>query len=140
MTTDILPPGVKLSDLAYPRHHYDVPLEQRDTVTHTLTLDYVESFGWCVRTLHIRNPGRRARAGATERTYASRVSDGRPVRIGIGPHVKRTIHVYVRRSRLDALKRLVDLHEQGAVDANTIRDRISSRRAQSALRRRDTWF
>ena len=134
MTINTLPEGVTLSDLKPPKW------DSGDREVTTLTLDHADSFGWCIRTLHIRRPGRRARVGATDRTYAIRVSDGAPVRIGIGPHVKRTITIYVRASRLSALQHLVDLRDKGALDANTIRDRISTRRAQGALRRQQSWW
>jgi hypothetical protein len=131
-----LPFGLKAPDLAYPKRpkKYDWRKEQPFDVLHTLTLYETERFGWVVTTLHIRNPGRRHRSDAQARTYGV-TKDGNVVTVGLGPHVKRTLTVYVTRGRAEALKTLVELHERGMADAGSIRDRISSRRAQTTLRR-----
>jgi hypothetical protein len=93
-------------------------------------------FGWVVPTLVIRQPGRRSSLSAqAPRTYATTL-DGKPCRVGLGPHVEARVTVYVREGRKAALQRYVDLQRSGAVQAHEIRDRISTRRAQSALRRR----
>jgi hypothetical protein len=60
---------------------------------------------------------------------------GEPVTMGKGPHVLRTVTVYVRNGRKDALQKFLDLKVQGEAKAGDIRDRISTRRAQTALRR-----
>jgi hypothetical protein len=93
---------------------------------------YVPSFGWVIPTLLIR---RSQRADRSNRTYAKAVSDGRICRVGLGPHVTAQVTVYVRKVRAVALQALLDLKFQGEIDSNTIRDRISSRRAQTMLRR-----
>ena len=99
------------------------------------SLWYVDALGgWCVPTLLIRNASRRS-SSKTDRTYATTL-DGKPVRIGMGPHVSAIARVYVRASRKAALQRYLDLQSEGSKTAHEIRDRISSRRAQSALRRR----
>jgi hypothetical protein len=95
---------------------------------------YVRAFGWCVPTLLIRQPGRRS-SQTSARTYATTL-DGKPVRIGLGPHVEVTCTVHVREGSRKRLQSYLDLQRNGAVTANEIRDRISTRRAQSALRRR----
>ena len=126
-------PELKDSDLVYPDY------KSGDRIAHTLTLHDTTAFGWCVATLQIK---RARRAGQTDRTYAARVIDGQVVRIGLGPHVKQTVSVYVTEKRVPALKRLLDLHNAGADRANAIRDRISSRRAQGAEMRalgRTSW-
>lgn len=131
-----LPFGLKAADLAYPKRpkKYDWRKEQPFDVLHTLTLYETERFGWVVTTLHIRNAGSRSMRGAQPRTYG--VDErGQVVTVGLGPHVKRTITVYVTRARAAALQKLVDLHERGLADAGSIRDRISTRRAQGAMRR-----
>lgn len=113
-----------------PRDGYEQPVE--------FELWHAAAFGWCIPTLLIAKAGSR-RAGAADRTYAARVDDGSVVRIGFGPHVTARHTVYVRVSRVEALRKFIDLQHAGAVDANTIRDRISSRRAQSASRRSGGW-
>lgn len=108
-----------------------------------------ERFGWCIPTLLISNPGRRQRASAynkgveaTERTYAITIDRREIVTIGGGPHVKNRLTVYVSAARRPGLGKFLDLKEKGEIDANNIRDRISSRRAQGALRRSAvrSWF
>lgn len=136
-----LPEGITRKDLEYPKVKRDKkfrvlnPAEElvRDAGEYgQLTFYETAGFGWCLATLGIA----RARSpGKTDRTYAVRVSDGGSVRIGAGPHVTRTIKVYVRRGRLTALKKYVEMFQSGQVQANSIRDRISSRRAEGALMR-----
>ncbi|SHG89211.1 hypothetical protein [Bradyrhizobium erythrophlei] len=140
-TKPALPFGLKETDTAYPKHpkKYDWRKPQPFDVLHTLTLYETERFGWVVTTLHIRNPGSRHRTGAQARTYGVN-AEGQVVTVGLGPHVKRTLTVYVTRARADALKTLTDLHERGLADAGSIRDRISSRRAQGAMRRSSFGF
>lgn len=126
-----LPTGIKESDLKYPswksKHH----------VVHTLDMYFVTTFGWCIATLHIRNASRRKVTNTDARTYAVRVDTEQCVRVGLGPHVLKRVTVYVTEKRLPALQKYVDLQASGEVTANEIRDRISTRRAQGALRRRD---
>lgn len=103
---------------------------------------FVRSFGWCIPTLLISHPGRRAAHGTPARTYAVRVSDGQTVRIGCGPHVTNITRIVVRPDRIDVLKKYIDLRRSGAADAGTVRDRISSRRAQGVIERangRSSW-
>lgn len=121
-----LPPGVIASDLAWPKYSG----KKHDRVVSSLEFYETTAFGWCIATLSIG--GRR---GSSQRTYAARVSDGRVVRVGQGPHVLRTITVHVRESRAEALKRYTDLHLKGEQEANEVRDRISSNRAMGALLR-----
>jgi hypothetical protein len=98
---------------------------------------HTERFGWCIPTLQIRHAtARHVRAGATQdRTYAVAIDTGSVVRIGLGPHVTATHTVYVTEGRRAVLQPLIDLRSQGEGDAGDIRDRISTRRAQSAMRR-----
>ncbi len=130
-----LPANVLATDLTYPkvkatRTEADY---ERARVLHILTLHYTARFGWCVATLHIRNPGRRS-TQTTARTYGVTL-DGQVVTIGMGPHVLRTIELYVTAARVAALQRYLDLKEKGLADAGEIRDRISTRRAQTVQRR-----
>lgn len=100
-------------------------------------------FGWCIPTLQIRHAGaaiRSRNAGITQdRTYAVEVSTGRVTRIGFGPHVTAQVTVYVTERRREALQPLLNLRTKGQADAGDIRDRISTRRAQTALRRTDAF-
>jgi len=128
--TTTLPPDVLSSDTKYP------PFRKNGArVVDSLMFYNVTSFGWCIATLLIRGPGRRSAAGATARTYAVRVDDGSLVRIGLGPHVTQTVHVYVTDKRLAKLQKYLALRDSGAIKANETRDRISTRRARSAQRR-----
>jgi hypothetical protein len=97
----------------------------------------VERFGWCIPTLLIRKASRGYGYGSQQpnRTYAVSIESGSVCRIGLGPHVKHRLRVWVRKGRTEALKPLLDLLLQGQENAGIIRDRISSRRAQTALRR-----
>jgi hypothetical protein len=131
-----LPQGILVADLQYPRrgqHADKVRWEDR-----SFELWYVPSFGWCIPTLQIRGVSRRS-TQTTPRTYAVTVNEGKVVRIGLGPHVTLRHTVHVRKNRVAALKRYIELRNGGAVKANTIRDQISSRRAQTILRRGDIY-
>jgi len=124
-----LPPGVMPEDLKYPTDYLDC---DRNAGDHgQLTFYNTVGFGWCIATLLIN----RSRRGTSDRTYAVRVSDGAGVRIGVGPHVKSTVTVILRKSRIAALQKYIDLYNAGAIKANTTRDRISSRRAEGVERR-----
>ena len=138
MSKTSLPPSVLASDLKWPDYKSkDKPAY--DAGDHgSLTFYETKSFGWCIATLRISN-GRR---GNPARTYAVRVSDGAPVRVGNGPHVTQTLTVYLRQSRVKSLSRYLDLFNKGSEDAGMIRDRISSRRAQGQVMRaqgRSSW-
>jgi len=134
----VLPAGILERDLEYPdykskdRFPTDLPYEDKQ-----FEMWFVPGFGWCIPTLQISNAGRNH---STRRTYAVILDTGKVCRIGHGPHVSKTITVYVRKSRLEALQKFLDLKNKGSVDANTIRDRISTRRAQTALRRSGLFF
>lgn len=135
-----LPFGLIESDLKYPKHpkNWKWGKQYPSDVLHTITLYETERMGWVVTTLLISNPGRRHRHLDAQppqpRTYAV-TADGSVCRVGLGPHVKRTITVYITRGRFEKLKKIVELHEKGLADAGSIRDRISTRRAQGALYR-----
>jgi hypothetical protein len=136
--TAALPKGINATDLKEPSWKtFDKTMarEGGEKYGPALKFDlwYIESFGWVIPTLLIAK--RRQAAAYGERTYAVRVSDGATVRVGNGPHVKARHTVYVRKTRLKALEKFLALQGTGAERANTIRDRISSRRAQTALYR-----
>jgi hypothetical protein len=118
-----LPAGIIEGDLKRPPYVSDNPVPWEDR---TFELWHTTAFGWCIPTLLIG----RARGAQTDRTYAISVTSKQAVRIGKGPHVTRTVIVYVTAKRLKALQPFLDLRAQGAARAGEIRDRISSRRAQ----------
>jgi hypothetical protein len=126
--TATLPPDILISDCKYPEHD-DMAYEAGDHGQ--LTFYNTTAFGWCIATLLIS----RSTRGTSDRTYAIRISDGAGVRIGLGPHVTNTVSIYLRKSRLEALKKYTDLYIKGSVKANTTRDRISSRRAEGVEKR-----
>jgi hypothetical protein len=121
----VLPDGIRESDLKFPSYTKcrKVPYDSR-----SFELWHTTGLGWCIPTLLI------ARGRTTNRTYATTL-DGKPCRIGRGPHVTRTVTVYVTDARLKDLQRFLDLRTKGAGDAGQIRDRISSRRAQGQMER-----
>lgn len=127
-----LPDEVRETDLKYPSWESSKNNED-NRVVNTFEMWYTERFGWCIPTLFIS----RARRGSNmnDRTYGVAIKDGGVVTMGKGPHVLRTVTVYVKKGRADALKNLIDLKTKGEGDAGQIRDRISTRRANTALRR-----
>ncbi len=126
-----LPKGIAQSDLE--RIPYDskdqVPDSQWDDREFEIWL--VKDWGWCIPTLLISS----SRRAATDRTYAVRISGQQQVRIGRGPHVLKTLTVYVRKSRLDAMQQYLDMRKGAKVEAHQTRDRISSRRLQGSINR-----
>lgn len=134
-----LPKGILKSDLTYPKDYADNTYE-------TFELWDVRGVGLLIPSLLISKTSRRVRlvhgGAVTDRYYATDVATGKIYRIGRGPHVLSTTTVYVRKSRLADLQKFLDLREKGSADANMIRDRISSRRAQGQLHRaagRSSW-
>jgi hypothetical protein len=139
-----LPTPVIESDLARPKdyklqatEHWDAPHYTTYGGPIQFELWYTERFGWCIPTLEIRGLSARlrSRGAQTRRTYGISIKDGQLVRMGIGPHVKATHTVYVKKSRLEALRPLLDLMVEGSGKAGDCRDRISTRRANTMLRR-----
>jgi hypothetical protein len=129
-----LPPGITAADLKFPSYE-DRADRLDDQGDHgQLTFYNTTGFGWCIATLLINRASSRSRHQSA-RTYAVRVSDGAGVRIGTGPHVLNTVTVYLRKSRLAVLQKYIDLYQKGAIQANTTRDRISSRRAEGIQKR-----
>jgi hypothetical protein len=130
-----LPKGIIAKDLSYPDTRkggdYFPDYKDLDCHDHQFEIWYVRNFGWCIPTLDIGGAGRQA----TRRTYAVAIDTGKVVRIGKGPHVTECHRVYVRASRLTELRKFIDLRTKGAGDAGSIRDRISTRRAQGQQER-----
>ena len=129
-----LPLGLLATDLVRPYYGSETK-DWREglSIVKRIPLYFVPSFGWVVATLDI---SRASRGQSTDRTYGIRVDTRETVRVGNGPHVLASYEVLLRKERQEALTELLSLHNEGAVAANNIRDRISTRRAQGALRRR----
>jgi hypothetical protein len=116
-----LPIGILKSDLKYDK-----------LARYTFDLWLVKGIGWCIPTLFIAKAKRSDRA---DRYYAVHIDSGKLCRIGNGPHIEELHTVYVAPKRAEALQKFLDLRTQGEVDANVVRDRRSSRRAQGQLNR-----
>lgn len=125
-----LPKGIVAADLKYPDYK---AVEGVDYENRSFELWHTTGFGWCIPTLRIGN-ARRSGPQYAARTYATTL-DGTVVRIGRGPHVTDTLTVYTTRATLKRLQPFLDLRHKGAMSAGTIRDRISSRRAQGQVER-----
>lgn len=128
-----LPKGILVSDTKYPSYKSKdglVPYNE----TQEFELWWSERFGWCIPTLLIRNASRRSGPNTTARTYAVTLA-GDLVRIGHGPHVKRTVKVYIRKSRKAALAPFVEIMTKGAEGANEARDVRSTRMLRGSMRR-----
>jgi hypothetical protein len=119
-TKPALPDGVLESDL-----------KMKYPCTAQFDLWYCDRLGWVIPTLLIAASRRH---GYAARTYAVTL-DGHLCRVGAGPHVLRTVRVYVTKRRAKMLQKFIDLRQSGKADAGTVRDRISSRRAEGQLRR-----
>lgn len=145
MKTDIsklpipLPKGMIAKDLEYPsfssKENKLIDDYERSTFEMYAVAFRDGSIEWVIATLMISTGSRRNPLASTARTYAVRVSNGALCRVGKGPHVKATVTVYVRKSRVKALESLMKLREKGAEEAHQVRDRISSRRAQGQVMR-----
>jgi len=144
VNADDLPPNVTVADLEYPTGN-NIDWETRKQLgleeLYDLVFYKTSGLGWLIATLHIKNPSRRQR-GAAARTYAVGINDGKVYRVGLGPHVLKTITVYLSKTNLDRLGNYIRLWKQGLAEAGTVRDRISSRRAQGQIYRsqgRTSW-
>lgn len=125
MNTNIaLPPGILKSDLEY-------KISSKLVEPRHLVFYYTERFKWVITTLLIS----KGRGAYSDRYYGIDLN-GQQVRAGQGPHVLKTIDVWVRESRLSALQKYVDLYNKGLAHAHETRDVISTRRAAGAMRRR----
>jgi hypothetical protein len=139
--TAALPLGLLKSDLEYPTMGDNLPWDQcRPERTYTLHLVKETSTGktqWHIATLHISNApkGRRAAAHSNSRTYSIGVDTQTTYCIGIGPHILKTVEVYLKKSNVDRMGKLTDLYTKGLEAASMIRDRRSTRAANTAARR-----
>jgi len=137
-TNTNLPAGITQEDLAFPKFPKRVTPKWRaeNKLLDRLKMYKTERFGWVICSLHIRNapPDRREMPA---RFYAISL-EGEICRVGLGPHVTQSIIVYVTEGRKH-LHKFLELRDKGAASAGTIRDRISTRRANTILRRSDLW-
>jgi hypothetical protein len=137
-----LPSYIKPSDLIRPKWDSNKPGDSlyRDSGDESLPsylefeLLYTERFGWVVTTLLIARAGRRDPAGTTDRSYAISLAEGDQCRVGRGPHVKATATLYGRKSERERLAPFFKRYVEGLTGAGDTRDRISTRRMQSARR------
>jgi hypothetical protein len=147
-TSALLPEGILKSDLEYPVWKSKNKIVSEAGNYGRLTFHKVTNRGWVIATLPI-SAARRG-TGYADRTYAIEVSPKSSydnthqiVTVGKGPHIEATVEIYITTKRLKALQPFLDLYTKGLGDAGSIRDRISTRRAQTVLRRSGSrlgWF
>jgi hypothetical protein len=131
-----LPKGINETDLKRPPYGSKDPLVS-DWDRQSFEMFYTERFGWVLPCLLISRASRRQRSSmpnVTDRSYAIAVRDKKLVSVGRGPHVKRDVTVYVRKSREATLSPFVQLRTEGAAKAGEYRDTLSSRRLTSRSR------
>ena len=141
MTDYKLPKGITVKDCKYPSYKDKDQLNWQVGQHGQLDLHYTERFGWVITTLHISNASKRQRMAGINgsRSYGITVDGGQIVSVGLGPHVKASVTVYIRNSRTAKLQKFIDLYNKGMEDANNIRDRRSTRIAQTKQRNADWW-
>jgi len=121
-----LPTGINVSDTKYPSY------KSKDKVawgilpnnSYHINMVNTDRFGWCIATLSI----------GKDRSYGISVDDGKIVSMGVADQTRK-ITVYIRQSRVESLQKYIDLFKKGLDDANSIRDRISTRRSNTIMRR-----
>lgn len=133
-----LPAGILKSDLEYPSYKSKNKIVYEGDHQGRLKFHKIADRGWVIATLPISA----GRQGYAARTYAIEVEkknswsdEHEIVTVGNGPHVLSTVEVYVTTDRLKALQPYIDIFNKGLVTAGTIRDRISTRRANTVARR-----
>lgn len=142
-----LPPDVSVKDLQRVKWDSKDNLKYEELKALGLDSDdlqffLTDGFGWVITTLLIKSKGRYSGPTQTDRFYGISI-DGKLCRIGHGPHVKRTVRVYINRKNLKYMQKYIDLYKQGLNDAGNTRDRISSRRAMGQVYRqqgRSSWM
>lgn len=137
-----LPPDVLAADLKYPELGKFLPYaKQQELGLETTRLTFYKTKGgWMLTTLAISN----ARRGSSfeDRTYAIGVADSKIYTVGGGPHVLTKVEVILTIDNVERLAKYIELWKKGMAEAGSIRDRISSRRAQGQLHRaagRTSW-
>lgn len=129
-----LPPDVLKSDLQWPKKDclsYK-QMQELGIDESRLTFYRTSRFGWVLLTLGIRKA---RRPGQADRSYGVTITDGQVCRVGLGPHVLQVVEVRLSQSNIGRLQKYVDLLTKGRGQAGEIRDRISTRRARTALYR-----
>ncbi len=130
-----LPPDITVADTKAPPMGEGMSYTERKEfmgdLPYYFTFYQTQGFGWVLCTLGIGGKGR----GDAARTYGITVADGKVVRVGRGPHVLKIVEVYVSKKNKDRMARYVELLRKGLAEAGTIRDRISTRRAQGQINR-----
>jgi hypothetical protein len=121
-----LPKGILESDIVAPNWDDEDGTDYTQGEGGRLILYKTARFGWVINTLFIS----RGKRGQPDRSYGIAIDTDEVVSCGNGPHVTETATVYLRKSRLEALKPLIDQYVSGMQRANSIRDRRSSRIAK----------
>jgi hypothetical protein len=122
-----LPKPLKSSDIKWSSKRKHV-----EGLPYSFEMYLVNGEEWHIATLAIGGSSRRNTHA--QRTYSITL-EGKICRVGKGPHVTNTIQIYVGSDNAKRLKPLLDLLKEGEVKAHSIRDRISSRRAEGQLHR-----
>jgi len=130
ISTDSLPKGVRKSDTEY---DFKVGLKRDPNNPYLptiLTFYLVKSLRradlWVMTTLSINSKGR---------AYGIGIEDEKMYRVGQGPHVVKTVKVYLNNQNLERLQKYVDLYMKGAENANMLRDQRSTRIMRTKLRK-----
>jgi hypothetical protein len=139
-----LPPDVTPDDLKWPapvyegdrvvqpsRHLPYSKLKELGLQSDELLFYKTARFGWVLTTLLIA----KGRGNQPARYYGISVTDGQTVRVGRGPHVTDEVTVHLSTDNLERLMRYIKLWNTGMENSGTVRDRISSRRAQGQIER-----
>lgn len=139
-TSQTLPNHVQKSDTVAPKWDSKEGLPFSEAIAVGLDDNRLRFYrtaanGWILLVLRISNASKRQAPGTSDRYYGIGVNDSKIYTVGRGPHVLEELTVHLTKSNVERLRPLIDLFIKGNTDANTIRDRISSRRAQGALRR-----
>jgi hypothetical protein len=92
--------------------------------TSTIEIHHNDRFGWCIATLPI----------SKDRSYGISIDNGEVVSMGVRDLGKER-RIILRKSRLGKLQKFIDLFNTGYERAQDIRDRTSTRRAQTVARR-----
>jgi hypothetical protein len=129
------PPEVTKADTIRPAYDSDQYLSYKEIQemgldSNELTFYFTPTLGWVLCTLGIA----KAKHDRTARTYGVTLDRGL-CRVGSGPHVKKTVTIYLSKENAKRLERYTELWLFGMEKAGCTRDRISSRRAQGQLER-----
>ena len=107
------------------------PAKWKDATGYSFQLWFIANLGWVLPTLLISRSNR----GNADRYYAVGVGDKRTYRVGKGPHVLHVVTIHGCKRNAKVVAKYIELKREGMAAACTIRDRISSRRAEGELHR-----